>query len=370
MDTMTFTKAAAGFLGAFLIFLLGKWMADGLFHVGGHGDEPAYVIDTGESEATEEVAEVSFDTLLASADVEKGSSVFRKCSACHKLEDGANGTGPYLYGVVGRPIASAAGFGYSDALAGLGGDWTPERLSKFLAKPSDFASGTTMSFAGLNKAEDRADVIAYLNTISDAPMVFEAAAESTESEEAAPEEAAAEDAASEEGGDAAQAVEEGAAAEEANADAAASTDAAGTEETPAEAVTEEAPAEPESEEAPAGESSAPSEEAATATAAVSGDVEAGEKVFKKCAACHKLEDGQNGVGPHLYNVVGRPVAGVDGFSYSDVLAGMGGNWTVERLAEFLTKPRDFAPGTKMSFAGLRKEEERQDLIAYLSTIGN
>ncbi|AVO37737.1 c-type cytochrome [Pukyongiella litopenaei] len=181
MDTMTTTKVAAALCGALLVFLLGKWAAEGIYHTALHG-EPSYVIDTGEDEAADEGAEeeVSFIDLLAQADVEKGSKVFKKCSACHKLEKGANGTGPYLYGVVGRPVASADGFGYSDALAGLGGDWTPEHLDEFLTKPSAYAPGTTMSFAGLGKIGDRANLIAFLNTNSDSPVSFEAAEAATD----------------------------------------------------------------------------------------------------------------------------------------------------------------------------------------------
>lgn len=164
MDTMTFTKAAAGVLGAFLILLMGKWAADVLYHTGGHGEQ-SYVIELETDEPAEEVAEVSFDELMASADVEKGAGVFRKCSACHKLEAGANGTGPYLYGVVGRPVASAEGFGYSDAMSSHGGEWTPEHLNDFLTKPSDVVSGTSMSFAGLKKVEDRVNLIAYLDSL-------------------------------------------------------------------------------------------------------------------------------------------------------------------------------------------------------------
>ena len=166
MDTMTFTKAAAGFLGAFLIFLLGKWAAEGLYHMDGHGTA-GYVIETGAEESAEATEEVSFDELMASADVGKGAKVFKKCSACHKLEDGVNSTGPSLYGIVGRPIGAADGFGYSATLAGLGGDWTPEALSDFLTKPSAYASGTTMSFAGLKKVGDRVNLIAYLDSLDD-----------------------------------------------------------------------------------------------------------------------------------------------------------------------------------------------------------
>lgn len=227
MDTMTYTKAAGGFLCAFLVLLLGKWAAAGLYHVGGHGEaEAAYVIEVEDGAAPDEADEVSFNDLMASADPDKGSKVFKKCSACHKLEAGANSTGPSLYGVVGRAVASASGFGYSDAMAGVAGDWTPEHLNDFLTKPSAEVPGTTMSFAGLKKAQDRVNLIAYLNSNSDSPYVIEAAAEA--SEEVATEETAAEEAAGEEDGNEAEAAEDGAAAEEANADAEAATDEAET----------------------------------------------------------------------------------------------------------------------------------------------
>ncbi|MGB7242453.1 MAG: cytochrome c family protein, partial [Sulfitobacter sp.] len=123
-------------------------------------------IEVDEAEtATEGAEEVNFEEILASADIEKGAKVFKKCSACHKLEAGANGTGPHLYGVVGRPVGGADGFSYSATLAGLGGEWSGDRLNEFLEKPNAFANGTTMSFAGLKKVQDRADVIAYLDSL-------------------------------------------------------------------------------------------------------------------------------------------------------------------------------------------------------------
>ncbi|QJF52705.1 c-type cytochrome [Roseobacter ponti] len=166
-DTMTFTKAAGGVCGALLVFLLGKWAAEELYHVDSHG-EASYVIEVEDDADTAEVEEVvDFATVLASASVDDGAKVFRKCSACHKLEQGANGVGPYLYGVVGRGIGAADGFSYSETLAGMDGDWTPENLSGFLEKPSSWAEGTSMGFAGLNKVQDRADVIAYLDSLDD-----------------------------------------------------------------------------------------------------------------------------------------------------------------------------------------------------------
>lgn len=166
LDTMTFTKTLGAFCGALLILLLAKWGAEELYHMGGHGDvEQAYVIDTGAEEEEVEVAEeVSFDELLASADVGRGARQFNKCAACHKVEDGANGTGPHLYGVVGREKASVAGFGYSGALDAAEA-WTPENLSAFIENPREYAPGTTMAFAGLRDAQDRADLIAYLDSV-------------------------------------------------------------------------------------------------------------------------------------------------------------------------------------------------------------
>ncbi|WGW03853.1 c-type cytochrome [Tropicibacter oceani] len=168
LDTMTLTKIVGGVCGAFLIFLLGKWGAELLYHTGGggHGDEvhAAYVIEVGGGEETGPVEEVDFATLMASADAAKGEKVFGKCRACHKI-DGTDATGPHLNGVVGRAIGSVAGFGYSGALNAIGDVWSPEHLSTFLADPKGSASGTSMSFKGLPKAEDRANLIAYLDSL-------------------------------------------------------------------------------------------------------------------------------------------------------------------------------------------------------------
>ncbi|WP_281858240.1 c-type cytochrome [Litoreibacter halocynthiae] len=170
-DTMTMTKVLGALCGSLLVFLLGGWAADLIYHggEGGHGDEhqQAYVIEVegGEAEVEEEVVEVDFDEMMAQSDAEKGAKVFSKCKACHKLEDGANGTGPHLWGVVGRDIAAIDGYGYSDVLIGKEGEWSPAQLQAFLENPKAYAPGTKMSFAGLKKIEDRANLIAYLETI-------------------------------------------------------------------------------------------------------------------------------------------------------------------------------------------------------------
>lgn len=168
-DTMTMTKVLGAVCGSLLVFLLGSWAASALYNItpASHGDEPAaqaYSIDTGASEASDAPAEEgpSFDELYAAADVAAGEKVFAKCKACHKI-DGSNGTGPHLDGVVNRNEGSVGGFAYSAAMAGRADQvWTPENLDHFLASPKGYVPGTKMSFAGLPKAKDRADVIAYL----------------------------------------------------------------------------------------------------------------------------------------------------------------------------------------------------------------
>jgi cytochrome c len=98
----------------------------------------------------------------------------------------------------------------------------------------------------------------------------------------------------------------------------------------------------------------------------SADAEAGAKISRKCAACHSFDKGgPNKVGPHLWDVVGRKIASVEDFNYSDSLSGHGGEWTYENLAMFVHKPKDFASGTKMSFAGIKDDQDLANLIAFL-----
>lgn len=164
-DTLTMTKAVGALCTMLLILLLGKWAAEGLYHV--EGEEQAYIIDTGEGDATDEpVEEVDFETVFAAADPGAGERLWRQCQACHQL-NGSDGTGPHLNGVVGRDIASVGGFGYSDALSGLEGGWTPEQLSAFIENPRAYAPGTSMSYSGMGDVEQRANLIAYLATTTD-----------------------------------------------------------------------------------------------------------------------------------------------------------------------------------------------------------
>lgn len=167
-DTMTITKVLGAVCGSLLVFLLGSWAGTALYGLGeaGHGEhaEQAYSIDTGAAEGAGEAAEEgpAFAEVYAAADPAAGEKVFAKCKACHKI-DGTNGTGPHLNGVVNRNEGAVAGFAYSDAMAARSDQvWTPENLDHFLANPKGYVPGTKMSFAGLPKATDRANVIAYL----------------------------------------------------------------------------------------------------------------------------------------------------------------------------------------------------------------
>ncbi|MBV0913215.1 c-type cytochrome [Anianabacter salinae] len=170
-DTMTMTKVIGAVCGSLLVFLLGAWAAEAIYHVGaeGHGEEhaQAYSIDTGEEEGGEDTAEAdagpSFDEVFQTASADDGESLFRACQACHKL-DGTDGVGPHLDGVVGRDVASIDGFNYSGALVEVADVWSPENLNGFLENPREWAPGTAMSYRGMDDVEDRANLIAFLQS--------------------------------------------------------------------------------------------------------------------------------------------------------------------------------------------------------------
>lgn len=176
-DTMTLTKIVGGFCGALLIFLLGGWLASIVYGTAeesrAEGEElqQAYIIPVedanapAEAEATPEERLAEFQTAFASADAAAGEAEFRPCSACHSLEAGDNRTGPYLAGVVGRPVDTASGYDYSGALEQVVDVWDPEHLNFFLEDPQGYTPGTKMNFNGIKNVQDRANLIAYLATI-------------------------------------------------------------------------------------------------------------------------------------------------------------------------------------------------------------
>lgn len=154
----------------------------------------------------------------------------------------------------------------------------------------------------------------------------------------------------------------GGAGSDANAPAAEETAAAPAAEEPA------APAE--------GEATETTEAAATETAdagaglqlaGLTGDAAKGEKVFALCRSCHVLEEGVNRVGPSLYNIVGRKSGSVAGFAYSDANKNSGVTWTTDVLFEYLKDPKGFMPGTKMAFPGIKNDQDRANLVAYLES---
>jgi cytochrome c len=117
--------------------------------------------------------ETPLPALLAKADPKKGDADAKVCATCHSFEKGgAAKVGPDLWGVVGRPVASAPGFAYSDSIKSLGGDWTYEKLNDWIANPKAMAAGTKMAFAGEKEGQKRADILAYLQTLSDSPVPF------------------------------------------------------------------------------------------------------------------------------------------------------------------------------------------------------
>ena len=107
---------------------------------------------------------------------------------------------------------------------------------------------------------------------------------------------------------------------------------------------------------------------ASSAARADGDPALGKVQFNKCAACHSAKAGENKIGPSLYGVVGRPSHSIEGFSYSDAMKAYNVNWTNEELNKYLENPRGVVAGTKMIFVGLKKEDERANLIAYLDTL--
>jgi cytochrome c len=149
------------------------------------------VADAGGAEAGPDLA-----TLLAQGDAAAGEATFAKCIACHTIASGgADGIGPNLYGVLGKPVGMhAPGFAYSEALSGHGGEWTFENIDAWLASPRAFANGTKMSFAGLSDPQDRANVALYLLANGGGPALPTPAAPAAEGDEAA-EAAAGEEAA-------------------------------------------------------------------------------------------------------------------------------------------------------------------------------
>ena len=194
MDSFELNKIMGAVLGTLLFVMGAGFVAEAIYHpIEGRG--PGYALPEPEvvagGEAAEAAPEVPLGILLASASAERGQAAARKCQSCHNFGEGEpNKQGPHLYDVVGRAEGSVSDFAYSDAMLAhnaAGDVWTYENLNHFLTKPSDYAPGTKMNFAGIRTAEERADILAYLQSLSGSPVPFPPAEEAAPAEgEAAP----------------------------------------------------------------------------------------------------------------------------------------------------------------------------------------
>jgi cytochrome c len=265
--------------------------------------------------------------LLAKADVAAGQQIAQKCMSCHDFNKGGpNKIGPNLWGIVGSHPAEVASYSFSDAMKGIEKKtWTYEELNNFIAGPKSDLPGTKMTFPGLPKLQDRADVIAWLRTLSDAPAALPSDADIA----------------------AAQAAYEAAKTAAAAPAAAASTQAAAT--TAAPAATTAAAVAP------------------IAARLKTADAAKGEAISKKCQSCHDFtKGGPNKIGPNLWGIVGSHPGDVPNYAFSEAMqARKDKAWTYEELDAFLASPKLDVSGTKMTFPGLPKPEDRADLIAWL-----
>ncbi len=220
-----------------------------------------------------------------------------------------------MYGVAEEKIASVPGYSFSSALSKHKGEtWDPDKLNEWLNDPQSFAKGTKMTFPGIPNEQQRADVIAYLETMTPGGERAEKAI-----------------------------VEKYAAA-----------------------AKQQAAAKPA---APAAK--APNGKEAITALLAKADAKKGEQLTQVCKACHTFnKGGANGIGPNLFGVYGGPIAeDRGGYQFSEALSkDKGEKWTAERLNDWLTDPQHFAKGTKMTFPGFPSAKERADAIAYLETL--
>lgn len=328
MDSLELNKAAGAVLVAGIAFvgagLLGRALIDPTVPGKPHLPIPA---EAGAPVAAAKPTEPPIGVLLASASAADGEALTKGqgCVACHSFTKGGKaGIGPNLWDTVENAHGHMEGYSYSAVLKGKQGPWTYQALNEWLTKPSAYAPGTKMSYAGLGDPKKRADIIEYLRTLADTPKPKPPAEAGAATASAAPADPAT-----------AGATANGGAQPNANPGGGA---------TPATPIAERL---------------------------ASADPKLGEADTKKlgCVACHSFtEGGKNGIGPNLYSVVGTKQGEKDGYAFSNALKSKAGNWTFAELDAWLTKPSAYAPGTKMTFVGVSNPKDRADIIDYLRTL--
>jgi cytochrome c len=181
MDSFELNKILGAVLGTCLILLVTSFAASALF-APNKPEKPGFEIAVKEEAAGGEKAAAAappepIEKLLQTASVQKGEQAAKKCAACHDFtKGGPNKVGPNLFGIVGDKKGEGRGFNFSAAMKAKGGTWTIDDLSQFIDNPKGFVPGTAMGFAGIQKGSERADVIAYLNSLSDSPQPLPTAA--------------------------------------------------------------------------------------------------------------------------------------------------------------------------------------------------